>query len=54
MTWNINGNGYNVVQDTQKEKRVNQTCHRTMTMHILVNIKEKDANTLQQNSIGTW
>lgn len=46
MTWNINENGYNVVQDTEKEKNI---YHRTMTIHVLVNIREKKANKLQQN-----
>lgn len=33
----------------KKRKKINQIYHRTMSMHILVNIREKNANKPQQN-----
>lgn len=37
MTWNVNNNGYTVVQ----HKKTQNIQYKTMKIHILVNIRDK-------------
>lgn len=50
MTWNINDNGYNVVQDTEKEKKSKPNIPQDHEdAHSCKQIREKKANKLQRN-----